>query len=617
MKRISAIVLLLCCCTLAQAQKLSLKDYEKTEIYIRMRDHVDLYTAIYQPRNATKQYPILMTRTPYGCAPYGSQMPDALMYNELLVQEGYIFVCQDIRGRAMSDGEDMINMKPVYSQSDPKRTDEATDAFDTIDWLVKHVRNNNGKVGMYGNSYCGWTGLMGAACGHKALKAVQAGAPCMDLYFEDFTRYGMFALAYVPIIDWFGTHKEKREPGPWWQRQMGYFITDSSGHKSDRDFYAFWLRQGALSNMHQLLSEQNYFYRFLREHPDYDAARKERSTAQYLKNVNCPVLITGGWNDEQNIYGITTAYKTLARTNKAVTHWIAGPWTHGGYRGGDSLYYVGNICYGLNPNPAYKEQEFRFFQAWLNGAGKDTLPALGWFNTGTHQWTNYQQLPATKSRQFYFAPGETLQEAAPAAGTFQSWLSDPAKPVPYVEDDHFSLFVATSFMTDDQRFAYKRPDVLSFSTDVLTEDVTVAGAMEALLQFATDHSDADLVVKLIDVLPEDRAPQPSDKPGIKMNGYQQMVRCGYIRGRYRKDFSRPEPFQPDVISEVPVTLLNVYHTFKKGHKIMVQIQSTLFPFFERNPQQYVPNIFDAKDSDFTKATHRIYAGSKITLPCLQ
>jgi putative CocE/NonD family hydrolase len=589
--------------------------YIKQEYYIPMRDGVELYTAVYQPREGNRTYPILLTRTPYGCAPYGSTMPEEIHYNELLVKEGYIFVYQDIRGRSMSDGEDMINLKPVYSQKDPKKTDEVTDAYDTMDWLIKHIKNNNGKIGLYGNSYRGWTALMGALSGHPALKAVQSGAPCMDLYFEDFTRYGLFALGYTPIIDWFGTPKTKREEGPWWERRKEYFsYYDTYMNKLDYDAYDFFLKKGAIKNYGPLLTDKNYFLKYLKDHPDYDEARKERSAAQYLKAINCPILLVGGWNDEQNMYGILKSYEVVSKVNTSDTKFIVGPWNHGGYTRHDSLSYVGNIFYGMKLNEAYYKKEFEFFQFHLNHTSTDQLPAVSYFNTGTRQWSFYDKHPETKQRTFYLDADEKLSSKDPGelnSAAFFEYLSDPAKPVPYIEQDNFNLFVSKSFMTDDQRFAYKRPDVITFSTDVLTEDLTLSGKIQAVLKFATDHQDADIIVKLIDVYAMDRKPEPTDKPGLKMNGYQQMVRCGYIRGRYRESYSKPKPFVPNAVTDVTVELLDVFHTFKKGHKIMIQIQSSLFPLFDRNPQNYVKTIYEADDSDFVKANHRIYAGSKI------
>jgi len=244
----------------------------------------------------------------------------------------------------------------------------------------------------------------------------------------------------------------------------------------------------------------------------------------------------------------------------------------------------------------------------------DSLPDISFFNTGTKEWNYYEQLPKTKNHEFYLKPNETLSETRPDQkdmDAYQEYISDPAKPVPYIEQDNFNLFVSKSFMTDDQRFAGKRPDVLTYATDVLTDDLTISGSIKAILKFATDHQDADIIVKVIDVLPLDRKPEPTDKPGLKMNGYQQMVRCGYIRGRYRDDFAASKPFTPNAIADVKVELLNINHTFKRGHKLMVQIQSSMFPLFDRNPQNYVTNIYEANDSDFAKANHRIYSGSKI------
>ncbi len=616
MKTIKIIILLLTISYFLPAQNLTKKDYEKTEVYIEMRDHVKLYTAIYQPKDKKVKYPILLTRTPYGCAPYGAEMPNEIMYNELLVKEGYIFVYQDIRGRSMSDGEDMINLKPVYSHKDPKKTDEVTDSYDTFEWLIKNVKNNNGKIGIYGNSYRGWTALMGSLSNHRALKAVQIGAPCISDYFEDFSRYGLFSLGYTPIIDWFGTPKTERVTGPWWEQKLDYFsFYENPTNKLDKDNYEFFLKKGALKNFTNLLSEKNYFWKYLKEHPSYDAVRKEYNAINYIKNINCPILLVGSWNDEQNLYGVIHSYEGISKNNKALTTYIVGPWNHGGYNKKDSLIYVGNIYYGKNINRDYLKKEFDFFECHLRTGKKSNLPLISFFDTGRKEWDYYTEKPKTITKSLFLHSNESLSEKeliTEEKNIFFEYVSDPNKPVPYIEQDDYHLFVSKSFMTDDQRFAYKRPDVLTFIAETLTEDITFSGKIDALLKFSTDHQDADLIVKLIDVLPMDRKPESTDKPYIKMNGYQQMVRCGYIRGRYRDDFSTPKPFQPMMIADVKVELLNIHHTFKKGHKIMIQIQSSLFPLFDRNPHNYIENIFEANDSDFVKAIHRIYSGSKIS-----
>lgn len=613
-----ALLYLILLSTAVTAQEFTINDYQKTEVYIKTRDGMELYTAIYQPKSKVRKYPILLTRTPYGSNPYGKEMPDELMYNELLVRQGYIFVSQDIRGRSMSDGADMLNLHPVFSQKDKTKTDEVTDAYDTFDWLIRNVKNNNGKIGMYGNSYRGWTALMGSLTHHPALKAVQIGAPSINDYFEDFSRYGLFSLGYTPIIDWFGTPKKGRQEGPWWQRRLDYFaFYENYANKADKDSYAFFLKKGALKNYGELLSDQNYFWQYLKNHPDYDTVRKVRNTIQYIKNIDCPVLIVGGWNDEQNLYGIVNSYAAVVKNNRQSTKYIVGPWSHGDYAHPDSLTYVGNIYYGKNINSRYLKQEFDFFEHYLNGRPEAKLANVSFFDTGKKEWVYSDGLPKTSSKELFFSAGEQLitsNVADPEHKVFFEYLSDPAKPVPYIEQDNYNLFVAKSFMTDDQRFAYKRPDVLTFSTEELLEDLTLSGKIDALLKFSTDHTDADLIIKLIDVLPMDRKPEQTDKPGLKMNGYQQMVRVGYIRGRYRDDFSKPKSFVPGQVSDVNVELLNLYHTFKKGHKIMIQIQSSLFPLFDRNPQHYVSNIFNADDRDFVKANHRIYSGSSIVLP---
>ena len=599
----------------AQQADIEERSYSKREVRIAMRDNVELHTTIYSPTDTSRQYPILLQRTPYGCGPYGEQMPESVMYNSYLVKSGYIFVYQDLRSRSMSDGEpEFENLKPVYSATDPTRTDEVTDSQDTIDWLLKNVEGHNANVGMFGSSYMGYTSLMGAVTGHPNLKAVMSAAPSVDLFFEDFNRNGLFTLAYMPILDWFGTPKTDREEGPWWKNNLSYWA-DEKRFGLAHDSYGFFLNKGALSNYGDLVSDENYFWQAIKQHPNYDDYRKRRNVLQYLNGIKCPVLIVGGWNDEQNMYGILNSYRQIKRYNPDCDcRLVIGPWAHSEHKRPTPQCYIGNVYFGEDLVDEYQHRsEFKFFEHHLKRAVAEyAIPSALIFDTGSKEWLEGASLEkiGTSSKRYFLNSEFGLTEAVPEKDIFElEFISDPSKPVPYVESDQFNMFPAKQFMTADQRFASKRPDVLTFMSRPLSEEICFSGAMQAVLQFSTDQTAADLIVKLIDVYPMDRAAEAPDKPNLKMNGYQQLVRCGQIRGRFRDGYENPIPFSKGEVTEVPVELLDVCHTFKRGHRVMIQIQSSLFPLFDRNPQVYVPNIYEADDTDFVKATHRIHAGS--------
>ncbi|XZE53630.1 CocE/NonD family hydrolase [Planctomycetaceae bacterium SH139] len=589
--------------------------YAKQEVRIPMRDGVTLHTTIYSPSDRSVEYPILLSRTPYGCGPYGDALADPIMYNAAMVEAGYTFVYQDLRSRSMSDGDpEFENLRPVYSQLNPDAVDEVTDAHDTIEWLLANVDNHNKHVGMFGSSYMGFTALMGSVTKHPNLKAVLAAAPCVDIYFEDFNRNGMFTLAYVPILDWFGTRKFERHEGPWWENQLDYWA-DGRRFGLAKDSYDFYLRKGTLSNYGDLIPESNYFWKKICEHPNYDEYRQSRNALQYLQGIECPVLIVGGFNDEQNLYGIFNAYKTINANNpRCDCRIVVGPWAHSEHKKVSDETRVGDLHFGERLVDQYQvAAELAFFEHHLKGDAAPHLPELSYFDTGAKRWIEFEERDHfAEALNLYLDVDERLARSAPKDSELAfEYVSDPAKPVPYIESDEFQLFPAKSFMTSDQRHASKRPDVLTFATEPLESDLFVVGPIIADLKFSTDHTDADIIVKVIDVLPMDRQPQATDTPGVKMNGYQQLVRCGQIRGRYRDGYSSPRPLVPGEVSVVQVELLDVCHTFKAGHRIMVQIQSSLFPLFDRNPQNYVENIYQASDADFAKAIHSVHTGSRI------
>jgi putative CocE/NonD family hydrolase len=593
------------------------KLYTKKEVYITMRDGVRLFTAIYTPKDTSKTYPVILKRTPYSAAPYGSDtLPSKLNNNTHLVESGYIFIIQDVRGRWMSEGV-FENTKPPYSLTDSSKTDEITDSWDTFEWLKDSLKHYNGNAGIMGNSYLGYTSLVAAKTNHPSLKAVLAMAPVTNFYFEDFNRYGLFALNYVPVIPVFGTPKSAPVDTAWWKdRSMAIGINSDYG--IGPDYYDFFLQRFTLGNYADIIDSNDFFWQNIQDHPNYDAYRQERDWIQYLTDINCPMLIVGGWNDEQNLYGILNSYKKLEKDSpNAHAKMIMGPWSHGHPTKNDSAYYLGDIFYGDMLSADYmKNEEFVYFEHHLKGE-KDTLPfQVKLFDTGINKWKEFHEYPdyANNSDTFFLNQSNQLTKEQEGNIGYLTYISDPFHPVPFMEGDDFHAMAPKSYFTADQRYASKRPDVLTYSSELLTDDLTVIGEILAQIEFSTSETAADLYVKIIDVYPMDRAPKTTDKEGVKMNGYQQLVRAGYIRGRYRDGFEKGVPFIANEKTSVNVPLLDICHTFKKGHKIMVQVQSSMFPLFDLNPQQYIENIYKAKREDFTIAMHSVYNDSKLILP---
>jgi putative CocE/NonD family hydrolase len=596
------------------------EDYIKKEVYIPMRDGVKLFTAIYQPKNSKEALPVLMKRTPYSCAPYGKEHMKSLSHNPHLVKSGYIFVFQDMRGRYMSEGV-FENTKPPYSFFDKDTTDEVTDSYDTFEWLEKNLKHFNGNIGQYGNSYLGHTALLASTSGHPALKAVMPMAPVTNFYFEDFNRYGLFALNYMPILNWFGV--DMQNPTKDWSKtefKDPSYVTDKEKELTT-DYYDYFRQLKNLKNMEsEMIDPRNKFYDSIKEHPEYDSYRQKRDWIRYLNRAKCKVMIVGGWNDEQNLYGILNAYQALARRVPPIEpQLVLGPWSHGHNKRREGSYRMGNIYYGDSVSERFQRDiEFPYFEYHLKEKGKALDFEAKVFDMGTHQWEVFRENPferATDSLTFYLSSNRELSKESQQG--FIEFVSDPDNPVPFIEGDFFHRMAPKHYMNDDQRFASKRPDVLTFTSEVLTEELKVSGKIKALLDFATDHQDADLYIKIIDVLPMDRQPLETDAKGVKMNGYQKLVRLGYIRGRYRESFEKGKPFNALKKTGVEVPLLDVHHTFLPGHRIMIQVQSSLFPLFDMNPQKWVDNIYEAEKIDFEKAVHKVYGSSKIVLPIVQ
>lgn len=593
-------------------------NYTKQEVYIPMRDGVKLFTAIYTPKDASEKHPILINRTPYTSSPYGVDKFRAFWNNHYkhYLKEGYIMVIQDVRGRWMSEGE-FVDVRPYNPDKKGNEVDEASDTYDTIDWLIKNIANNNGRVGAFGISYPGFYTTMSAMSNHPALKAVSPQAPVTDWFIgDDFHHNGAFMLMDGFSFYWnFG----RPRPKPITQQTPGTNIFTS------KDNYNFYLKIGALSNFTKLTGDSIAFWKDLMAHPNYDAWWQARNARKHVDKLQTPaVLVVGGLFDAEDCFGAWELYKAIEAKSKTDNRIVMGPWYHGQWARGDGS-RLGNVQFGSNTSEWYAQNmEIPFFNYHLKNKGSlDKIAEANIFFTGSNKWWQFPKWPmSTATTPLYLQANGKADFKASKEQSSSTYISDPSKPVPYTEDVHFSR--TREYMTDDQRFASRRTDVLTFETDVLNEDVTVAGTLVADLLVSLSSTDADFVVKLIDVFPDDfkyadeSAQASRTAPSkVPMGGYQMLVRGEVMRGRYRNSFEKPEAFTPNKPTTVKFNLPDVAHTFQKGHRIMVQIQSSWFPLVDRNPQQFI-NIYTAKDSDFQKATIRVYHNqSKIHLPILK
>lgn len=606
--------LFLCLSALGQEKKPNYvaENYTKQEVRIKMRDGLELFTAIYSPKDTSKKYPIVMQRTPYNCAPYGpDQFKRSIAPNETMMKEGYIVVYQDVRGRYMSDGL-YDNMRGYIPNKKGKtEVDEASDTYDTIDWLVKNVANNNGNVGTWGISYPGYYASYSLLSGHPALKAVSPQACISDFFFDDFHHNGAYLLSYWKVTPLFGPQKTKPTTEAW-------FKFPNVGTNDD---YQFFLNAGPLVNLDKYYDSSNEFWQQLKEHSSYDEFWQKRGLLQHLKNIKPAVMIVGGWFDAEDLYGPLNTYSAIEKSSKNYNTIVMGPWSHGDWARNSEKQIIGNINFGDSISGFYQKNiEANFFRHFLknNGKGENKLPEAYVFDTGRKEWKTYDAWPPknTEKQQFYLQPQQKLTKNAGAV-SFEEFISDPKKPVPHSEDIKQQGLTPRKYMTDDQRFAARRPDVLVFETDVLAEDVTLAGDILAKLQVATTGTDADWIVKVVDVFPNDEPETKEVQQYLKMSNYHMMVRSEVMRGRFRNSFVNPEPFVANEKTPVNVKLQDVFHTFKKGHKIQIQVQSTWFPLIDLNPQTFVPNIFYAKPEDFKKQTHRVYSDSAIEFTVLK
>ena len=584
------------------------ENYTKMEVDIPMRDGTKLHTTIYSPKDTSTEYPILMQRTPYSSRPYGEdQFRSKIGPNEYLMQQGNIIVYQDVRGRWMSEGE-YDNMRAFIPNKTGEQFDEASDTYDTIEWLINNVENNNGRVGTWGISYPGFYATYSLLSEHPALKAASPQASIGDFFFDDFHHNGAYLLSYWRATALFGYQKD----GP----------TDEAWYKmpelESKDQYQFFLDAGPLSNLDKYYGEDNIFWQQLKEHPNYDEFWQSRGIVQHMKDIKPAVMIVGGLFDAEDLYGPFNIYKSIERHSNNYNILVFGPWSHGDWARNTERQAVGNIYFGDNISEHYqKNYETVFFNHFLKGEanGNTGLPEAHMYDTGMREWNNYEAWPPEAAQQkiFYLGENETLTGAP--SDSKEEFISDPKKPVSY-NNEIKMVFTPREYMTGDQRFAARRPDVLVFETEVLQEDLKMAGPIEAQLQVATTGTSADWVVKVIDVYPPDAEDYEETPEHLKMSNYHMMVRSEVMRGRFRNGFENPEPFEPNRKTAVDITLQDINHTFKKGHKLQIQVQSTWFPLIDLNPQTYVPNIFEAEDEDFTKQRHTVYGDSAIIFSVL-
>ena len=595
------------CCTALLAQTAPanpvMERYTKQEVLIPMRDGVSLFTALYVPKQLSRPHPILLNRTPYGIDSYGpSKFPHRLGPSPLFLEEGYIVVYQDVRGRFMSEGT-FEEARPVNPQKRGLDIDEGTDTYDTVEWLLKNVPNNNGKVGQWGISYDGHYTVQGMLSGHPALVAVSPQAPMIDMWEgDDGYHLGAFQLAAnFSFFPHFKSVREKPTPASPRAEPLGA-----------KDGYQWYLAQGSLANL-----ERRYFkgtepiWSDYVQHWTYDAYWQVRNLRPHIKAVKPAVLTVGGWFDQENVFGALATHRALAAQSPATQEWLVmGPWTHGQWASGDGS-RIGTAVFGSNTAAWYqKEVELPFFNHFLKGEADPRLAKATVFVTGENQWRTFDAWPPrqTQPRTLYFQPKGGLSFQGPGPeGSFDEYVSDPAKPVPFTQE--ITIAHGWNYMTEDQRFAARRPDVLTYETAPLDADLTLAGPLKAALTVSTTGTDSDFIVKLVDVFSDD-APDPKDSPqGWHASGYQMLVRGNVMRGKFRKSFTTPVPFSPGAAEEVAFTLPDVLHTFKKGHRIMVQVQSSWFPLVDRNPQTFT-DIPNAKPEEFRKATQRVFHNVK-------
>ncbi len=557
-----------------------------------MRDGKRLWTAVYLPKDTSQKYPFLMTRTPYSVRPYGENAyPKRLGPSTKFAEDKFIFVYQDVRGRFMSEGQwfEMSPAKDVKKGSND--VDESSDTYDTIDWLIKNVPNNNGKVGLLGTSYPGFYTSAGMICAHPALVAASPQAPVSDLYMGDdaFHNGAFFLIANFSFYTFFSNQNNPEKPKK--EKPFDY---------GTKDGYGFYLDMGPLVNADEKYFKfKNPYWTDIIKHPNYDEFWKARNILPHLRDIKPAVLVVGGWFDAEDLSGTLKIYQAIEKQSReTVNKLVMGPWVHGGWEWGrgDKL---GDISFGSNTAEFFRDEiEFPFFRHYLKDAENPQLPKAYVFETGKNIWQKKNAWPppdATLQRLYFHGHGELSREAPLEAAAFDEYVSDPGDPVPFFSKP--TLAMAREYMDADQRFVRGRADVLSYETQPLKQDMTIAGPISPSLFVSTSGTDSDYVVKLIDGHP--------DNAGGALGGYEELVRGEPFRGKFRKSFERPQPFKPGEMEHIQFTMPDVYHCFEKGHRIMVQVQSSWFPLVDRNPQTFT-DIPNAKAAEFRKTTERIY-----------
>ncbi len=610
-------------------------NYDKREVMITMRDGVKLFTSIYTPEKRSERYPILLNRTPYTVAPYGKdkdgkdQFKQSLGPDMLFAREGYIFVYQDVRGRWMSEGK-FEDARPDIANNTPQQIDESTDTYDTIEWLIKNIENNNGRVGIYGISYPGFYASAGSIDSHPALKACSPQAPVSDWFHGDDMHHNgaLFLAQNWSFFRGFG----QARPAP---INNNSYLKEWKGRQT-QDGYDFFLRAGGLKEIADtypqgLSGTRIEFWDKMMAHPNYDQFWKDRNILPKLKNIKCATMTVGGWYDNEDLYGALRTYEHIERQNPGIFNvLVIGPWDHGGWsrRDGD---WLGTAYFSQKTGDHFRRNmEVPFFNHFLKNKGDiAAIKEVNLFDTGSHEWRSFDNYEPTSSTDtaLYITANGGLSFAMPrSAAGFDEYVSDPMNPVPYTQKITFNY--QRDFMTEDQRFASTRPDVLVYQTEPLTEDVTVAGDIKPSLFISSTGTDSDFIVKLIDVFPDDhnypltgkqtpegqpervRPPEAFFSSVFRPGGYQMLLRGEPMPARFRNSFEKPAALIPNRPTALQFTMPGVAHTFKKGHRIMVQIQSTWFPLVARNPQKFMANYKLGTSADFQKVTQRVYYGGK-------
>lgn len=598
----------------AQSPSTVKERYTKYEYQIPMRDGARIFTEVYVPKDTSQSYPFLLTRTPYSVAPYGADSyRTSLGPSEQFEKEGFIFVYQDARGRYLSEGE-FLQVRPYQpNKRGPKDVDESSDTYDTIDWLLKNIPNNNGRAGMIGISQPGFHVAASIIDSHPALKCASPQAPTADYYMgDDVYHNGAFMLA--ANFSFYSSFRP-RSGGPDEPRPQLQFDPGTP------DGYDFFLKLPPLAEVNRrLFNGQAGYWQEIVDHPNYDEFWKGRSLWKFMNNVHCAVLNVGGWFDAEDPMGPFHIYRSVERNNPGTVNMLVmGPWSHGGWSRGDGD-KLGNIGFGVKTAAFFRDQiQFPFFMQYLKDKPAG-LPKAYMFLTGINEWHRQTEWPPQRAKEMilFLDAGGSLKIAAPAGtgpNSFDEYVSDPNRPVPYL--GYIVSGMTSDYLTEDQRFAAQRTDVLAYQTEPLTEDLTIAGPIQVKLNVSTSGTDSDFVVKLIDVYPNNYPPPPlpeGQRPApnaVRMGGYQQLVRGEPLRAKFRNGFEKPEPMASGQPTAISYTLPDAYHTFRRGHRIMIQVQSSWFPLVDRNPQKFV-EIPRARPEDYQKATQRVYHSHELS-----